>query len=73
MPVRLCRGGNSLGLRISSYIVHCAHWEAGDFMDVRLLDSGDVLIRPVKPRSGGGSITPETSQSEVRPAKKEVW
>ena len=73
MPVRLCRWGNSLGLRISSYIVHCAHLKSGDFMEIRILDNGDIMVRPTKPRNGGGSITPETSQPEVRPAKKEVW
>ena len=56
MPVRLCRWGNSLGLRISSYIVHCAHLKSGDFMEIRILDNGDIVIRPVKPRNGGGSI-----------------
>lgn len=73
MPTKLCRWGNSLGLRISSYIVHCAHLKSGDFMDVRLLDSGDVLIRPVKPRYGGGSIAREDGLPKESPAKKEVW
>lgn len=56
MPTKLCRWGNSLGLRISSYIVHCAHLKSGDFMEIRILDNGDIVIRPVKPRNGGGSI-----------------
>ena len=43
MPTKLCRWGNSLGLRVSSYIVDCAHWKAGDSMEVRLLENGDVL------------------------------
>lgn len=73
MPTKLCRWGNSLGLRISSYIVDCAHWQAGDLLEVRLLENNDVLIRPVKPRNGGGSVVAESSQPEILPAKKEVW
>ena len=73
MPTKLCRWGNSLGVRISSYIVHCAHWRSGDLLDVRLLDNGDVLIRPVKPRNGGGSIAKEDGTPKESPAKKEVW
>lgn len=75
MPTRLGYWGNSLALRISSYIVDCAHLQHGDLMDVRLLDSGDVLVRPVEPRNGGGSIEPQVSQPGVTQAKKEkeVW
>ena len=72
MPTKLCRWGNSLGLRISSYIVDCAHLRAGDQMEVRLLDDGDVLVRPVKPRNGGGSIAREDGPPKESPAKKEV-
>ena len=73
MPTRLGYWGNSLSLRISSYIVDCAHLQEGDLVEVRLQDDGEIRVRPVKPRNGGGSLTPEASQSEVRPAKKEVW
>jgi antitoxin component of MazEF toxin-antitoxin module len=73
MPTKLCRWGNSLGLRVSSYIVDCAHWKAGDSMEVRLLENGDVLVRPVKPRNGGGRIAAENSPAEARPVEKEVW
>ena len=72
MTVRLCRWGNSLGLRVSSYIVHCAHLREGDMMSVRLLDNGDILVRPVKPRNGGGSIAREDGSSKESPAKKDV-
>ena len=73
MPTRLGYWGNSLALRISAYIVDCAHLKEGDLMEIRLQDDGAIRVRPVKPRNGGGRITPETSQPEVRPAKKEVW
>ena len=73
MPTKLCKWGNSLGLRISSYIVDCAQWQAGDAMEVRLLDNGDVLVRPVKPRNGGGRVATECVQAEARPVEKDVW
>jgi len=50
MPM-LCRWGNSLGLRIPRYVADCAHLKAGDILKVRLLDSGEMLISPAKPRS----------------------
>ena len=73
MPTKLCRWGNSLGLRVSSYIVDCAHLKAGDLMEVRLLDNGDVLVRPVKRRNGGGGVAAESIQAEPRTVKKDVW
>ena len=73
MPTKLCRWGNSLGLRIPAFIVDCAHWKAGDLLEVRLLENDNVLVRPVKPRNGGGSVIEESSQPEQFPAKKEVW
>ena len=45
MPTKLSRWGNSLGLRIPRYVADCAHLQAGDVVQVRLLDSGDILIR----------------------------
>ena len=72
MPVRLCRWGNSLGLRISSYIVHCAHLKSGDFMEIRILDNGDIMVRPTKPRNGGGSIASEGGPPKDSPAKKDM-
>ena len=72
MPTKLCRWGNSLGLRISSYIVHCAHLKSGDFMEIRILDNGDIMVRPTKPRNGGGSIASEGGPPKDSPAKKDM-
>ena len=72
MPTKLCRWGNSLGLRISSYIVDCAHLRVGDMMSVRLLDNGDILVCPIKPRNGGGSIAREDGPPKEYPTKEEV-
>ena len=72
MPVRLCRWGNSLGLRISSYIVHCAHLKAGDLMEIRILANGDIVVRPTKPRNGGGGVAREDGPPKEPPAKKDV-
>lgn len=50
MPTKLSRWGNSLGLRVSSHIVETAGLKVGDLMYIRILDSGDILVRAVKPR-----------------------
>ena len=72
MPTRLRYWWNSLSLRISSYIVDCAHLSDGDTMSVRLQDNGDIVVRPVKPRNGGGSIAREDGPPKEPPAKKDV-
>ncbi len=72
MP-KLCKWGNSLGLRVPAYVADCAHLKAGDQLSVRLLDSGDILVRPMKPRNGGGNAFAESAPPEVAPVKQEVW
>jgi antitoxin MazE len=47
MPTRLCRWGHSLGLRIPSAIAQVAGLRAGSYLEVRLLDSGEIRLRPV--------------------------
>lgn len=56
MPTKLNRWGNSLGLRLPQYVVERAGLAAGDHLYVRLLDSGEIMIRAVKP---GGALDPE--------------
>lgn len=50
LPTRLCRWGSSTGLRLPKAVLDCAEWKAGDLVYVRLLDSGDLLVRAVVPR-----------------------
>ena len=48
MSVRLCRWGNSTGLRLSTVVLEAAGLKAGDYVHIRLLDGGDIRVRPVK-------------------------
>lgn len=48
MPTKLNRWGNSLGLRLPQHIVECAGLAAGDYLYIRLLDSGEIMIRAGK-------------------------
>ena len=47
MPTKLCRWGHSLGLRIPYVIAQAAGLKAGSYLEVRLLDSGEIRLRPV--------------------------
>jgi antitoxin MazE len=46
--VRLSRWGNSTGLRLGAELMTAAGLKPGDFVHVRLLDSGDIRVRPCK-------------------------
>ena len=47
MPTKLCRWGHSLGLRIPYVIAQATGLKAGSYLEVRLLDSGEIRLRPV--------------------------
>jgi antitoxin MazE len=49
MP-KLSRWGNSLGVRIPAHVAQRAAMQEGDEIYVRLLDSGEVLMRVAKAR-----------------------
>jgi len=44
---RLTRWGNSTGIRIPAAVLEAAGLNVGDYCHVRLLDSGDIRLRPV--------------------------
>ena len=48
MPSKLSKWGNSLGVRLPSYIAERAGLRNGDYLYIKLMDSGDIVIRPVK-------------------------
>lgn len=50
MPSKLSKWGNSLGVRLPSYIAERAGLRNGDYLYIKLMDSGDIVIRPVKPQ-----------------------
>jgi antitoxin MazE len=75
MPSKLCKWGNSLGLRVPQHIAERASLRAGDYMYVRLMDSGDIVIRPVSARDVPAGYMPNdapaTAKTEV-PTDEEV-
>ncbi len=48
MTIRLSRWGNSTGLRLPAVVMEAAGLKAGDYVFVRLLDSGEIRVRPTK-------------------------
>ena len=50
MTIRLSRWGNSTGLRLPAAIMEAAGLKVGDYVFLRLLDSGDIRVRPTKVR-----------------------
>jgi len=69
--VRLSRWGGSTGLRLSKEIMTAAGLKPGDFVHVRLLDSGDIRVRPCK----GVQVANYGEAKEAAPAKPvlEQW
>lgn len=57
---RLTRWGNSTGVRLPVYLMESAGLKPGDFVSMRLLDSGDVLLRPVQRKISAIPATPES-------------
>lgn len=48
MATKLCKWGNSLGMRLPKFIVERTGLVAGDYLYIRLTDAGEIVIRPVK-------------------------
>lgn len=47
MSVRLCRWGGSTGLRLNVQILEAAGLAPGRYVTLRVLDNGDIRVRPV--------------------------
>ena len=68
MSVRLCKWGNSTGLRLASVILEAAGLKAGDRVNVRLLDGGELRVRavgkvvPAEPDGVSGANAPAPEQ-----------
>lgn len=68
MAVRLCRWGNSTGLRLPLHVMQAAGLKIGRYVNLRVLDNGDIRLRPV----GELQVADESGaaeQGEVRPDK----
>jgi antitoxin component of MazEF toxin-antitoxin module len=46
MLVKVCKHGNSLSIRLGAYITQTTHIKRGDWVDVVLLSSGEIRIKP---------------------------
>ena len=47
MTVRLCRWGNSTGLRLPVSVLAAAGLAPGRYVSLRVLDNGDIRVRPI--------------------------
>ena len=75
MSIKLISWGNSTGLRISAAVMESAGLNVGDYVDVRLLDSGDIRVRPSKgvQSADTDTDTPTKMAAKVKPSKPEQW
>lgn len=73
MPTKLCKWGNSLGLRLPQYVIERTGLRPGDYLFVRLNDAGDIVIRPVKEREihAGYAADGSTPKLKHRPPTDE--
>jgi antitoxin MazE len=68
MPSKLCKWGNSLGVRLPQYVVERAGLRPGDYLFIRLNDAGDIVIKAVKPRDVHAAYMPADSVAQARNA-----
>ena len=73
MTVRLCRWGNSTGLRLPAAVLQAAGLAAGHYVSVRLLDNGDIRVRPVGPACPAESTEPAASITDTAEWGGDQW
>ena len=66
--IRLTRWGNSTGLRLGANLMAAAGLKPGDYVYVRLLDSGDIRVRPCK----GAQAINADALKEAAPAEPDL-
>ena len=69
---KLTRWGNSVGIRIPAHVLGAAGLKAGDHVYVRLMDSGDIRVRPVRDRQYANAEVAKTA-AMATPPKLEQW
>ena len=67
MP-KICRWGNSLGLRLPKEIAAAAGLISGALVRVRLRDDGSLSVTPI-----AGRIAVATPDAAVKPLKTSAW
>jgi antitoxin MazE len=70
---RLTRWGNSTGIRISAAILEAANLGPGDYCQVRLLDSGDIRVRPIRQRIPADPCPAEAVPLTPEEVDKKKW
>ena len=74
MPSKLCRWGNSLGIRLPQYIAERTGLVAGDYLYIQLNDAGEIVIRPVKAiEVAAGYAAPATQAPQKKVSVQEQW
>ena len=66
MPSKLCKWGNSLGVRLPQYITERTGLRPGDYLYILLTDAGDNVIRPVQAREVPAGYKPDDFQPKVK-------
>ena len=73
MLVKVCKHGNSLSIRLGAYVTRTARIKCGDWVDVVLLCSGEIRIKPKtvpEPLETDGETAPTT---QVAAIAEERW
>ena len=73
MLVNVCKHGNSLSIRLGAYVTRTARIKCGDWVDVVLLSSGEIRIKPkagAEPLETDGEAAPTT---QVAAIAEERW
>jgi antitoxin MazE len=68
---KLTRWGNSVGIRIGAQILAAANLRVSDHVYVRLLDNGDIRVRPVKGRQSADQNVGDSVPSDLE--EEEEW
>jgi len=63
MSIRLCRWGNSTGLRVPVAVLEAAGLSPGRYVSLRVLDNGDIRVRPV------GALLPADADVPATPTR----
>jgi antitoxin MazE len=50
MSVQLAKWGNALGVRIPAFLARKANLNPGDLVDLVLLETGEIVLKPVRKR-----------------------
>lgn len=66
MTVRLCRWGNSTGLRLPVSVLAAAGLAPGRSVSLRVLDNGDIRVRPI------GQVVPAEPESAEDPNRPDA-